>query len=144
MAWYGVSVVVPPGTVGTSGAANHIALGSGGCSSCHATTIAVGGFKIGTAPQLAAAGHAAVSALSCASCHGTGAAWYGVTSLVTALSKHIAVNVGADCSACHILNFATGGFKITTSPVLTSANHSNVSATCTNCHNNNATDLAFQ
>src|SRR5260370_4080168 len=30
MAWYGGSVVVPPGTVGTAGAANHIALGSGG------------------------------------------------------------------------------------------------------------------
>jgi len=87
--------------------------------------------------------HANISG-GCASCHATGDAWYGVTSLVTALSKHIAVNVGADCSACHTLNFATGGFKITTSPVLTSANHSNVSATCTNCHNNNATDLAFQ
>ncbi len=117
MAWYGVSVVVPPGTVGTAGAANHIALGSGGCSSCHATTIAVGGFKIGTAPQLAAAGHAAVSALSCASCHGTGAAWYGVPALAAQLSTHMPL-AGAACSSCHGSNFVTGGFKITTTPSL--------------------------
>ncbi len=32
MAWYGVTIVAPPGTVGTSGSANHIALGTGGCS----------------------------------------------------------------------------------------------------------------
>jgi len=66
--------VVPPGTVGTSGSANHMALGTGGCTACHATNIAVGGFKITTTPSLAAAGHAVVSSLSCASLprHGVG------------------------------------------------------------------------
>src|SRR5258708_39868068 len=86
MAWSGGWVVVPPGTVGPAGAATHIALGSGGCSSCHATNIAVGGFKIGTAPQLAAAGHAAGSAPSGASCHGTGAARDGGPGLAAQLA----------------------------------------------------------
>ena len=74
MAWYGVTLV-PPGTVGTSGTANHIVLGTGDCSTCHGGTIAVGAFKITTTPALAATGHTAVTSASCASCHGTGSAW---------------------------------------------------------------------
>src|SRR5258705_11298371 len=120
MAWYGVWVVVPPGPVGPSGAANHIALGSGGCSSCHATNSAVGGFKIGTAPQLAAAGHAAVSAPSGASCHGTGAAWYGVPALAAQLSTHMP-RAGAACSSCHRSNLVPGGVKIAHTPSLSAS-----------------------
>src|SRR6202007_370771 len=71
-AWYGVTIVVPPGTVGTSGSANHIALGPADGSTCHGSTIAVGAFKISTTPSLGSAGHTAVGSLSCASCHGTG------------------------------------------------------------------------
>ena len=144
MAWYGVTIVVPPGTVGTSGSANHIAVGTGGCSTCHATNIAVGGFKITSTPSLASAGHAAVSSLACASCHGAGSAWYGVPALVTSLSTHIPFGTAA-CSACHGSNFVTGGFKITSAPLLSTANHMVVSGmTCASCHNNTTTDLAFQ
>ena len=125
-AWYGVTIVVPPGTVGTSGTANHIALGTGDCVTCHGGTIAVGAFKITTTPALAATGHTAVSSLSCASCHGTGSAWYGVPTLVTQLGNHIPI-ASATCSACHGSSFVTGGFHITgtpgTTPVLSVANH---------------------
>ena len=146
--WYGVTIVVPPGTVGTSGAANHIALGTGDCKTCHASSFATGGFKITTTPALAAAGHAAVGSVSCASCHGTGSAWYGVPTLVTQLGNHIPI-AGATCSACHGSSFVTGGFHINgtpgTTPVLSPANHSAVaSLTCSTCHENNATDLGFQ
>jgi hypothetical protein len=144
MAWYGVTIVVPPGTVGTAGSANHIALGTGGCSTCHATNIAVGGFKITSAPSLAAAGHAAVASLSCNSCHAAASAtWYGVTA-VAAATSHIPMST-AVCTSCHASNFVTGGFKITTSPVLSVTAHTAVgSLTCVSCHENNATDLAFQ
>jgi hypothetical protein len=144
MAWYGVTTVVPPGTVGTSGAANHIATGTGDCSTCHGSTIAVGAFKIGATPSLGTAGHQVVSSVSCASCHGAGSAWYGVPSLVMPLSNHIPM-ASAACSACHASNFVTGGFKIATSPVLSVAGHTAVSSlTCASCHANNATDLGFQ
>src|SRR5258706_12467414 len=59
MAWFGVTIVVPPGTVGTTGAANHIAVGSGGCKTCHTSNFVPGGFKITTPPSLSAPGHAA-------------------------------------------------------------------------------------
>src|SRR5258708_23070003 len=52
---------------------------------------------------------------------------------------------GAACSSCHGSNFVTGGFKITTTPSLSTANHTVVaSLTCVSCHESNATDLAFQ
>jgi hypothetical protein len=150
MAWFGTTTVVPPGTVGTAGAANHIAVGTGDCSTCHGTTIAVGAFKIGSTPSLAAAGHQAVSSASCASCHATGAAWFGVPSLVTQLASHIPIGTATcNASGCHASNFVTGGFHISgtpgTSPVLSVTGHAAVSSlTCVGCHENNGTDLAFQ
>jgi hypothetical protein len=152
MAWYGVAtLVVPPGTVGTLGAANHIALGTGDCSTCHGSTIAVGAFKIGSTPSLAAAGHAAVSSVTCASCHGTGAAWYGVPSLVTQLASHIPIGTATcNASGCHASSFVTGGFHITGTPgtasaQLTAAGHTSVaSMSCNTCHENNAANLTFQ
>ena len=152
MAWYGLTIVVPPGTVGTSGAANHIALGAGDCSTCHGSTFAVGAFKISSTPSLGSAGHTAVSSLSCAGCHGTGLAWYGATppALVTQLAAHIPIGTAScNASGCHSSNFVTGGFHISgtpvTSPVLSVTGHTAVSSlTCTSCHENNATDLAFQ
>src|SRR5258708_36452048 len=52
---------------------------------------------------------------------------------------------GAACSSCHGSNFVTGGFKITTTPSLSSANHTVVAGpACVSCHENNATHLAVQ
>ena len=150
--WYGVAATVaPPGAVGTSGAANHIALGSGDCVTCHGGTIAIGAFKISATPSLGTAGHQAVSSVSCASCHGTGAAWYGVPTLATQLASHFPIGA-ASCngSGCHGSNFATGGFHISGTPggasaPLTAAGHANVaSLACTSCHETNAADLTFQ
>jgi hypothetical protein len=137
MAWFGVTIKTPPGTPGTSGAANHIGIPSGdNCNTCHANTNY-------TSFSGTAMNHAGISS-GCASCHNTGNAWYGVTNLVTKLATHFAINSGVDCSSCHALTFSTGAFKITTSPVLTAANHAHVSTTCTTCHENNAADLTFQ
>jgi mono/diheme cytochrome c family protein len=133
----GPLIKVPPGTAGTPGAANHIGIPSAdGCNTCHANTNYVSFAST-------AMNHANITS-GCASCHAMGDKWYGVTNLVTALSTHIPMST-ADCSSCHAQNFATGAFKITTSPVLSVAGHAAVSAlTCQGCHNNNATDLAFQ
>jgi hypothetical protein len=149
MAWYGVTIVVPPGTVGSAGANNHIPVGSADCSACHGTTISVGAFHISATPALSSAGHTAVSAVSCASCHAAGDVWFGVTtSLVTPGSTHIVFNSGADCAPCHAKTFGTGQFHISgtpgSSPVLSATNHSYVSSTCNTCHENNGTDLLFQ
>ena len=145
-AWYGVTIMVPPGTVGTQGAANHIALGTGDCSACHGTTIAVGAFKITATPALSAAGHAVVGSLKCATCHyaaGTpgNVAWYGTSALAppgavgtSGAANHIALGTG-DCVTCHGSNFGTGGFHITTTPALAATGHAAVaSASCASCH----------
>ena len=97
VAWYGTAALAPPGAVGTSGAANHIALGTGDCKTCHGSNFATGGFKITATPALAATGHAAVGSMSCAFCHGTGSAWYGVPTLVAQLGNHIPI-AGGTCS----------------------------------------------
>jgi hypothetical protein len=146
MAWFGVTIVVPPGTVGTTGAANHIALGTGACNTCHTSNFVTGGFKIATTPSLAAAGHAAVSSQTCNSCHAsTNTAWYGVTT-VTLAGNHIPTAT-ADCGgACHASNFVTGGFHIATSPVLSVAGHTAVSSLACgpSCHDNTSAHLSFQ
>jgi hypothetical protein len=144
VAWKGVSVKAPPGTPAAfpcSGAAcnpstsNHIPIPSEVCTTCHAST----GYTTFTGTAM---NHAGITS-GCAGCHATGSTFYGVT-MVTQLSAHIVFNSGTDCVTCHGQNFATGGFKISTAPVLSTANHSYVSTTCTNCHENNALDLTFQ
>ena len=142
--WLGTIAKGPPGAVGATGASNHIAMGSGDCKTCHGSTFAVGAFKIGTTPVLGAAGHAAVSSQTCDSCHATtNTMWFGATT-VTSAANHITTNAGSVCSGCHASNFVTGGFKISTSPVMSAASHSYVSTTCNSCHENNSTDLNFQ
>src|SRR5207253_10478006 len=111
--WLGTVAKGPPGAVGTTGAANHIAMGSGDCKTCHGSTFAVGAFRIGATPVLAAAGHAAVSSLTCDSCHATtNTMWFGATT-VTSGANHITSNAGSACSGCHASNFVTGVSKIT-------------------------------
>jgi hypothetical protein len=146
MAWKGVTTLVtPPGAVGTPGATNHIALGTGDCKTCHASNFTTGGFKIATAPSLSAAGHAAVSGQSCDSCHAVGnTSWATNVTTVAPGPMHIAFIAGSVCSNCHASNFVTGGFAITTKPVLTAAGHAYVSTTCNTCHENLPANLTFQ
>ena len=124
-----------PGTPGTSGAANHIAIGSLDCaaSGCHASndTMTTGGtnFKTNLTPVLSAAGHSSVTAsVGCQACHNIGMAWYGVTSLVTPAvnsgtpaGTHIppynAAGATENCSDCHVAtSVGTGGFKLAGTP----------------------------
>ncbi len=144
VAWKGVNAKAPPGTPAAfpctgagcnPSAANHIPIPSEVCTTCHANT----GYTTFTGTAM---NHAGITS-GCAGCHSTGSAFYGVT-MVTQLSTHIVFNSGTDCVTCHGQNFATGGFKISTSPLLSTANHSYVSTTYTGCHENNAGDLAFQ
>jgi hypothetical protein len=135
--WKGSAATLGPGTgaIGTVG--NHIQLGTGDCKTCHASNFAVGGFKITTAPVLAAAGHAAVASYSCNTCHATGnTSWYNGVTTVSPAGSHIPMST-AVCSSCHASNFVMGGFKITTSPVMSVAAHTAVGGlTCLSCHEN--------
>ena len=63
MAWYGVTMVVPPGTVGTSGRPTTSRWARAIARPATASNFAVGGFKITTTPALAATGHAAVGSI---------------------------------------------------------------------------------
>ena len=139
----GVTTLV---TMSSKGAHIPIPAGSA-CEKCHdPKSTSPGGFKITSTPQLSAAGHAVVSGEACSTCHGAGVSFGTVPNLVTQGTSpaHIPIPAGTACSACHAQNFVSGGFKITTSPVLSAANHTLVSSTCDTCHENNAADLAFQ
>jgi len=149
-----------PGTVGTPGAGNHIPIGSAGCngSGCHSvsdTMTSTGAqFVLSGTPVLSAAGHTTLSALSCQSCHTIGDTWKLPTgvSIVTPASAHIPpdnLSSGAvACSGCHsATSFGTGGFHITTSPVMSVAAHTAVASAvpaCDTCHEANTGDLGFQ
>ena len=114
-----------PGTVGTSGANNHMPTNSLDCaaSGCHGNTAANDtmtttgtGFITGTTPQLSTTGHATVK-LACEACHTIGMAWKGVTTLVTPAAAHVPPdNVaagGVACSGCHsATSFGVGGWKL--------------------------------
>ena len=128
--------VQPPGSVGTSGSANHIPVGSNDCVGCHASTDTETGtgFKTNTSPALSAAAHAEVSAMTCATCHTSGMAWYlnGATLAVptgtvgtSGSGNHIALGTG-DCVTCHGSNFTAGGFIIGTTPQLAATGHAAV------------------
>ncbi len=139
-----------PGTVGTPGSGNHMPVGSVDCaaSGCHANTAANdtmtatgAGFLLTASPALSSAGHTSVTTtVSCQSCHAAGASWKGVATLVTPGSQHIPpdnlASGTAACSACHsATNFGTGGFKITSTPLVSVGGHAAVaSLTCATCH----------
>jgi hypothetical protein len=145
-----------PGAVGTPGAGNHIPINGLDCaaSGCHAAsdveTVTGTGFASKTTPALSAAGHTSVD-LPCQSCHAVGMTWkLSDSTMVTATSAHIPpANIAGGapgCSACHsATSFGSGGFKITSSPVLTKAGHAAVAGfACETCHEANAADLTFQ
>jgi len=132
----------PPGTVGTSGAANHIPVGSADCVSCHASndTETAGGtnFKTNTTPALNSAGHTAVvSSVTCATCHGSGVAWYGVTVKTPpgtvgtpGAANHIPIP-GTTPEACNVCHASTNY----TSFAGTAMNHASITTNCVSCHN---------
>jgi hypothetical protein len=144
------------GTAGINGTSTtHIPMGSLDCanSGCHAVsdTMTTNGasFQLTGTPALSATGHTAVN-LPCATCHTVGMSWKGLTTIVTPAAAHIPpdnLSSGAvACSSCHsATSFGTGGFKITTSPVLSVAGHASISTlACTTCHEANSADLLFQ
>jgi len=117
---------VPPGTVGTTGAANHIAVGSGGCKTCHTSNFVTAASRSRlhrrcrppvTRPCPARAVTAATRRQRDLERRDGGRA--GVQPYSDA---------SAVCSACHASNFVTGGFKIASSPVLSVAGHAAVSS----------------
>src|SRR2546425_1397089 len=129
----------PPGTVGTSGAGNHIPVASADCgTACHATKDAMTGtgFSTNTTPALSAAGHTAVvSSVACATCHGSGKAWYGVTIKTppgtvgtSGTGNHIPIPSSEACNVCHAntnyVSFAGAAM-----------NHAGISGGCSSCHN---------
>jgi hypothetical protein len=132
----------PPGAVGTSGAANHIPVGSADCKPCHAAsdTPTAGGtnFKTNTTPALNGPGHTAVvSSVTCASCHGSGKAWYGVTIKTPpgtvgtpGAANHIPIP-GTTPEACNVCHSNTNY----TSFAGTTMNHTGISTNCSQCHN---------
>ena len=136
-----------PGAVGTPGAANHIPVNGIDCASsgCHAVsdaqTTTGTGFATNITPALSAAGHASVN-LACQTCHTVGMTWKGVTTMVTPAATHIPpdnLNTGTvACASCHsATSFGTGGFKITSSPLMSVAAHTAVASAvplCTTCH----------
>jgi hypothetical protein len=143
---------------GTSGGApsatQHIPIGAVDCKSCHTAsdTESAGApskFQLTGAPVLSAAGHAAVSSVACASCHyqaGNASGkvtWEGTAALGTpgtvgtaGAANHIALGTGT-CANCHSAasTFASGSFKITTSPTLQTTAHTYVTGVaCASCH----------
>lgn len=147
-----------PGPVGTPGTGDHFPINGLDCgtSGCHAasdtTTANASGFATKLVPALSAAGHTAV-ALPCAACHTIGMSWkLDSTTMVTPATAHIppdnSTTPSVACSGCHsATSFATGGFKITSTPVMSVAAHTAVAAAiplCATCHEANAADLTFQ
>ncbi len=135
-----------PGVVGTPGTANHIPVNGLDCaaSGCHAASDAATATGIGFAtkvtPALSAAGHASVN-LACQSCHTVGMTWkLDTATMVTPASTHIPPdNLSGGtvaCAGCHSsTSFGSGGFKITTTPLLSVSGHTTVATlTCATCH----------
>ena len=130
MAWFGVTIKTPPGTVGTSGAGNHIPIPSGdNCNTCHANTNYVS--FAGTTMN-----HAGISS-GCASCHNGGMAWYGVTIKTSTLTPaHIPVAATSVCERCHsATNFTAFGPGTAMTPTTHLQVPTSLEA-CTTCHEN--------
>jgi hypothetical protein len=130
MAWYGVTIKTPPGTVGTSGAANHIPIPSAdNCNTCHANTNYVS--FAGTTMN-----HTGI-ATNCVQCHKAGMAWYGVTIKTSTLSPaHIPVAAAPVCEGCHSPTTFTAFGPGT---AMTPTTHLQVPTSleaCTTCHEN--------
>ncbi|HEX4583796.1 MAG TPA: hypothetical protein VH183_03135, partial [Burkholderiaceae bacterium] len=128
--WFGVTIKAPPGTVGTSGAANHIPIpASDACNTCHANTNYVS--FAGTTMN-----HAGIST-GCSSCHNAAMAWYGVTIKTSTLSPaHIPVAATPVCEACHSpSNFTAFGPGTAMNPTTHLQVPTSLEA-CTTCHEN--------
>ena len=164
-----MSGAVDSGGISTS--TNHFPIGSANCNSsgCHSLTNADIPTTNGAQFKLTASsgsvfgstGHAAVGAgtsLACSSCHvltsstsPSAALWKGVSTVGQA-TLHIGFNANVACTTCHTgsTGYAVGSFVLSNkhglgaSASLTGALHSNVSASCDNCHESSTANLSFQ